>query len=195
MKKLLLILMLVLGASSMGAQSFTDAKYLAGAVPEENGFVVFKKSYNCTGIDKATIYTALEEYSKSLLKSDVHLAQCRLTQATQEDGVVAASMEETLTFKSTAWILDTARFFYQLVFEAHEGGFDVTLRRIHYIYEPMTDGSVPTALSAEDWITDREALNKRGQLTKVGGKKFRFATINRKDAIFDGAYTAVMGQK
>lgn len=189
------LLAFVFGAFGVKAQDYTDGKYLAGAVPEENGFVVFRQNYDCSGKTKAEIYSTLETYTKSLLTSKVHLVQCRITQATEEEGVVAASMEETLTFKSTAWILDTSRFFFQVVFVARDGGFEAVLRRIHYIYEPMEVRGVESALAAEDWITDREALNKRGQLRKVGGKKFRYATINRKDAIFQDAYAAVMATK
>lgn len=175
------------------AQNYSDPKYLSGAVPEENGFVVFRQHYDCPGKTKAEIYDALSEYTtKNLLNSKVRLPQCRITQATPEEGIIAASMEETLTFKSTNWILDTARFFFQVVFEAKDGGFDAMLRRIHYIYEPMEVHGVETGLTAEDWITDREALNKKGQLRKVGGKKFRRATIDRKDQLFGNAYKAVM---
>lgn len=188
-----LLLVALLLACSLGAtaQNYSDPKYLAGAVPEENGFVVFRQTFQCPGRSSSDIYNSLEAYTKALLKGPDHLQQCRITQATLDEGVVAASMEETLTFRSSAWILDTARFFYQIVFTAHDGSFDAMLRRIHYIYEPMEVSGVPTGLSAEDWITDREALNKKGQLRKVGGKKFRRATIDRKDAIFQGAFDAV----
>lgn len=197
MRHLILTLLLALSFASVSAQTpnYTDAKYLAGAVPVENGNVVFRQSFSCPGKMKEDIYPALEAYAKSLLTSDVHLQQCRITQATPDDGVVAASLEETLTFKSTAWILDTARIFFQVVFEAHDGGFDATLRRIHFIYGPMEVPGTPSALAAEDWITDREALNKRGQLTKIGGKKFRYATINRKDVLFQNAFDAVMSAR
>lgn len=196
MKRILNTLLLIIAAfsftASAVAQNYNDPKYLAGAVTEENGFVVFRQSFDCPGKSQEQIYQALEDYTLSLLKSKVHLVQCRITQHTPEEGIVAASMEETLTFKSTNWILDTARMFYQVALTAHEGGFDIMMRRIHYIYEPMEVNGVETGLSAEDWITDREALNKKGQLRKIGGKKFRRATIDRKDEIFDNAYKAVM---
>lgn len=190
-RTLIMMALLLTGSLVATAQNYSDPKYLAGAVPEEGGFVVFRQSFECPGRSRADIYDALEAYAKGLLKAPEHLQQCRITQATPDEGVVAASMEETLTFRSTNWILDTARFYYQVVFTAREGAFDAMLRRIHYIYEPMEVSGVQTGLSAEDWITDREALNKKGQLRKVGGKKFRRATIDRKDAIFQGAYQAV----
>lgn len=185
---------MALSSTIAAAQDYKNEKYLAGAVTEENGYVVFRQDYNCPGLKKDEIYQALEQYAKRLLKSKVHLEQCRISQATPDDGVVAASMEETLTFKSTNWILDTARFFYQVVFTARDGGFEAMMRRIHYIYEPMEVPGIETALAAEDWITDREALNRKGLLRKVGGKKFRRCTIDRKDEVFEGAYKAVINK-
>lgn len=174
------------------AQNYNDAKYLQGAVPEDNGTVVFQKHCTCDGKSQGQIYEALETYVKSLLKSPVALQHCRITKASPEEGIVAASMEETLTFKSTNWTLDTTRFFYQIIFTARDGEFDAMLRRIHYIYDPMKVEGIDSSMTAEDWITDAKALNKKGQLTRVGGKKFRLRTIDRKDELFDGAYEAVM---
>lgn len=192
-KSLLVFVVSFMAAICAMAQDYTNPKYLAGAVPEENGYVVFRQHYECPGKTQEEIYDALSDFTiNHLLKSKIRLPQCRVTQATREDGTIAASMEETLTFKSTNWILDTARIFFQVVFEAKDGGFDVMMRRIHYIYEPMEVHGVETGLTAEDWITDREALNKKGQLRKVGGKKFRRATIDRKDQLFDDAFKAVV---
>ncbi|MDO4211244.1 MAG: DUF4468 domain-containing protein [Bacteroidales bacterium] len=192
-KSLLIFVVSLFASNSVQAQDYSDPKYLAGAVPEEKGYVVFRQHFDCPGKTQKEIFDALNDYTvNNLLKSKIRLPQCRVTQATREEGTIAASMEETLTFKSTNWILDTARFFFQVVFEAKDGGFDAMLRRIHYIYEPMEVHGVETGLTAEDWITDREALNKKGQLRKVGGKKFRRATIDRKDQLFENAYKAVM---
>lgn len=191
-KILAMTLTLSANATCAIAQNYNDAKYQQGAVTEDNGIVVFQQHFNCEGKSQTQIYAALEAYTKSLLKSPVALQQCRLTQATPEEGVVAASMEETLTFKATNWTLDTARFFFQLVFTTSEGGFDAMLRRIRYIYGPMEVEGIDSSMAAEDWITDSKALNSKGQLNRVGGKKFRLRTIDRKDQIFAGAFEAVM---
>lgn len=195
MKILAMALTLSAATTSATAQNYNDAKYLQGAVPEDHGTVVFQQHFTCEGQSQTQIYAALEGYAKSLLDSPVALQQCRLTEASPAEGVVAASMEETLTFKATNWTLDTARFFFQLVFTAHDGGFDAMLRRIRYIYGPMEVEGIDSSLAAEDWITDAKALNSKGQLNRVGGKKFRLRTIDRKDQLFTGAYEAVMQNK
>lgn len=193
---IILVALLTFSASTTAmAQDYTNPKYLKGMVPEENGFVVFRQSYECPGRSQQEIFEALGDYTKGLVKSKISLQQSRITQLTPEDGTIAASMEETLTFKSTNWILDTARFFYQVVFTVREGGFDVMLRRIHYLYEVTDVPGIDTNYSAEDWITDRAALSRKGKLTRVSGKKFRRCTIDRKDAIFEGAYKAAQGNK
>lgn len=193
---IILVTLLAFSASTtVMAQDYTNPKYLKGAVPVENSFVVFRQSYECPGRSQEEIYEALSDYTKGLVAAKISLQQSRITQLTPEDGVIAASMEETLTFKSTNWILDTARFFYQVVFTTREGGFDAMIRRIHYLYEATDVPGIDTNYSAEDWITDRAALSRSGKLTRVSGKKFRRCTIDRKDAIFEGAFQAAQGKK
>lgn len=193
---IILVTLLAFSASTtVMAQDYTNPKYLKGAVPVENGFVVFRQSYECPGRSQEEIYEALSDYTKGLVAAKISLQQSRITQLTPEDGVIAASMEETLTFKSTNWILDTARFFYQVVFTTRKGGFDAMIRRIHYLYEATDVPGIDTNYSAEDWITDRAALSRSGKLTRVSGKKFRRCTIDRKDAIFEGAFQAAQGKK
>lgn len=190
----ILVVGLTLSASNVCAmaQNFNDAKYLRGAVPEEQGLVVFQQHFNCEGKSQTQIYTVLADYSKSLLKSPVALQHCRLTKDSPAEGIIAASMEETLTFKSTNWTLDTARFFYHLVFTAQDGGFDAVLRRIRYIYGPMEVEGIDSSITAENWITDANALNRKGHLNRISGKRFRVRTIDRKNHIFVSAYEAVM---
>lgn len=199
MRKLLNILLLTLltlsASTSALAQDYTNPKYLKGAVPTENGFVVFRQTFECPGRSQEQIFEALSEYTQSLVDAKISLQQSRITQQTPEDGIIAASMEETLTFKSTNWVLDTARFFYQVVFTVRDGAFDAMIRRIHYLYEATDVPGIDTTYSAEDWITDRAALSRSGKLTRVSGKKFRRCTIDRKDAIFEGALQAAQGRK
>lgn len=177
------------------AQDYENPKYLKGAVPTENGVVIFSETQSVEGKSRQQIYTALEAYTKSLLKSEVSGTQCRITELTPEQGIIAASIEEELTFKRNAWVHDYSRFFYQLVFEVKDGAYTATLRRIRYLYSKMDMTGVDNTMTAEDWITDKEALNKKGKLNKIGGRKFRFATINRKDEIFANALKAAQAAK
>jgi len=74
------------------------------------------------------------------------------------------------------------------VFEVSDGQFKVMLLRIRYIYEPMATPGQDNVMLAEEWITDKEALKKDGaQLRRGTSKKFRIATIDRKNQLFRGA--------
>ena len=53
---------------------------------------------------------------------------------------------------------------------------------IRYLYE---EERAPQRLSAEEWITDKEAVNKKNtKLLPLSGK-FRRKTIDRKDYLFN----------
>ena len=103
---------------------------------------------------------------------------------------LAVRMDEYLVFKRTAWVLHRTRFLYDLVFTVRDGGYSVVMQRIRYLYlEQEYEGAEPERRTAEDWITDVEALSPKGKLLKKT-RKFRVFTIDRKDAVFAEAYAA-----
>ncbi len=168
------------------------SKYLAGAVPLKDGLVEFSKTYKVEGKSKSELFALLHEYTqKEIVEGENHLEQARITELDEENGVIAASVEEWLYFKKKAWSTDLTRFFYQLVYQIEDGKFTITMRRIHYIYEMGASPQAVEQFRAEEWITDEEALNKsKTKLTKISGK-FRRYTIDRKDEIFRGAARTV----
>lgn len=194
MKKILLAIMLLIPSLAMTAQNNTsnDARYLAGAVPVVNGYVQFSKTYEVPGKSMSEIFEALKNYTQeSVVDGPNHLPQARITEATPETGVIAASMDEYLYFKRTKWQIHRVHFFYQLVFQVKDGGYTVTMRNLHYKYDPEANPENQNVdYRAENWITDQEALTKDGtKLARVSGK-FRKNTIDRKDEIFHGAAKA-----
>ena len=170
------------------AQILTTDNYLKGAVTEKNGVVVFEETFIVPGKSKVDIFDSLKNYTQSIVTGENHLPQSRITELSPNKDIIAASVEETLWFKRTALVSDFARFFYQLVFEVSDGQFKVMLLRIRYIYEPMATPGQDNVMLAEEWITDKEALKKDGaQLRRGTSKKFRIATIDRKNQLFRGA--------
>lgn len=166
----------------------TTENYLNGAVTEKNGVVVFEETFVVPGKSKSELFEALKNYTQSIVNGENHLPQSRFMELSSQEGNIAASIEETLWFKRTALVSDFARFFYHLVFEVSEGQFKVTQLRLRYIYEPMATPRQDNVMLAEEWITDKEALKKNGtQLRRGTSKKFRIATINRKNELFRGA--------
>ena len=194
-KSLFLLCVLFLGVTHNNwaqttdkAQILTTDNYLKGAVTEKNGVVVFEETFIVPGKSKADIFDSLKNNTQSIVTGENHLPQSRITELSPNKDIIAASVEETLWFKRTALVSDFARFFYQLVFEVSDGQFKVMLLRIRYIYEPMATPGQDNVMLAEEWITDKEALKKDGaQLRRGTSKKFRIATIDRKNQLFRGA--------
>ena len=194
-KSLFLLCVLFLGVTHNNwaqttdkAQILTTDNYLKGAVTEKNGVVVFEETFIVPGKSKVDIFDSLKNYTQSIVTGENHLPQSRITELSPNKDIIAASVEETLWFKRTALVSDFARFFYQLVFEVSDGQFKVTLLRLRYIYEPMATPGQDNVILAEEWITDKEALKKDGtQLRRGTSKKFRIATIDRKNQLFRGA--------
>ena len=192
-KSLLLLLLALLPILAVGQRaknnSNVDKKYLAGAVPVVNGFVQFEKTFYVKDKKRAEIMDSLRSYvQRELVDGEDQLPQSRITEFTPDSGIIAASVEEYMYFKRTAWQIHRVRFFYQLVMKVDDGQFTITMRRIHYKYDPeVTAGDFDDDRRAENWITDEEALTKNGtKLARVSGK-FRRGTIDRQYEIFRSA--------
>ena len=195
MKKIALLLMMLLPLGMTAQKQQDMSKYLAGAVPEQNGIVVFEKSYDVPNKTKAEIHESLKAYlTEAILKGENVLPQTRIQEDLPEAGTLAIAAEEYLYFKRKPLSTDGTRFYYQLVTQAEDGKFTIMMRRIRYVYDltdtPSTQANPDVCFTAEKWITDAEALNKaQTKLLKIPGK-FRRFTIDRKDEIFNGAAKA-----
>ena len=188
MKKLLIALMM-LPMTAAFAQDNTwerieanpDANYLAGAVPEVDGKVVFSTTIKAPGKSAAQIYDILHADILKMMKESNQLEQTRLTVEDADAHRLVGNFQEWLVFKNKPLNLDRTRLLYNLVVDCKDGVADVQMLRIVYIYDEERDA---TTYRAEEWITDRYGLNKKQtKLARVSGK-FRRKTIDRKDYIF-----------
>lgn len=189
MKKLILLMMLLLPVWCVAQnERGVDKRYLAGAVPLVNGYVQFDRTFMVNNGTKAAIMDSLRNYvQRELVDGEEQLPQARLTEVSQDSGIIAASIEEYMYFKRTNWQIHRVRFYYQLVLTVKDGGFTASMRRLHYRYDPeVTAGEFDEDRRAENWITDDAALSKDGRkLQRISGK-FRRFTIDRKNEIFKG---------
>ena len=191
LKRILLALALCLPLLAV-AQDWNAPKYLKGACPlNEQGALIFHADYDVPGKSRAEIYQALKQYVEtSVLKGENALKQCHIVEADEADGLLAARMEEYLYFKKNNWVTHRTRFFYELVYDIHDGGFSVEMRRMIYLYEEQeTPNGEPQRYTAEEWISDKEALKKNGSLVRKT-RKFRVFTIDRRDELFAGSAQA-----
>ena len=158
-----------------------DPKYLKGAVPEVDGHVVFSKHIEVPGKSAAQIYDIMLQYMERLTKTSNQIDSKIATADAQKHEIIGA-YQEWLVFKKTALTLDRTRLFYVLHTQCSDGAADIKLMRIRYLYEEERS---PQRLSAEEWITDKEAVNKKNtKLLPLSGK-FRRKTIDRKDFLFN----------
>ncbi len=159
-----------------------NAKYLRGAVPEVNGKVEFSCKIEAPGKSASEIYNILHEYMDKMTKEKNQLENSKIITEDTQNHIVAAYFEEWLVFKSNAINLDRTRFYFALQAECKDGCANITLGHIRYLYD---ENRTPQRFLAEDWITDKEAVNKKNTRLYPGSGKFRRKTIDRKDYIFN----------
>lgn len=185
----LLLLATALMPLAAGAQDWNNPKYLKGAVTQnEQGIVAFTRTYECPGKSRAELFGLLRDYLRNdLFKGENALNQCRLVENDSVEGLLAARMDEYLYFSRKAFVTHRTRFTYELIFQVADNSFSVEMRNLRYLYEEQeTPNAQPLDIRAEKWITDAEALSKKGTLLRKP-RKFRVFTIERKDEIFSNA--------
>lgn len=161
----------------------TNPKYLAGAVPEVDGKVVFETTIKAPGKSKKEIYNILLDEFTKMTKEENQFEQSRIVLSDDEHfEKVIASYQEWLVFKNKPLELDRTRLFFNLMADIKDGEATVKMTRIYYLYDEERQ---PTTFQAEDWITDRYGLTKKKNKTSRVSGKFRRKTIDRKDYIFN----------
>lgn len=161
-----------------------DAKYLVkDAVPEIDGKVCWQTVINAPGKSAQQIYDILlAQLNKMTNEENQLLERSKVAIQDQASHQLGATFHEWLVFKNTALSLDRTVLNYQIIVNCSDGKADVQMTRISYDYELERD---PTHYTAEEWITDKYAVNKKHtKLTKLSAK-FRRKTIDRKDYIFN----------
>lgn len=193
MKKLLFILLacLPLLGTAKDKNENSDPKYLAGAITLEEGKVTFTHEIKAPSLSKEQLFQQMLDWANNRFKPDGKL-QSRVVYTNEEEGDIAASAEEYIVFSSSALSLDRTRIYYQYLIHVTDGLCQMTMTRIRYWYDENRDGG--QKYTAEEWITDDMALNKKKtKLAPICGK-FRRETIDLKDQLFQSA-TDVLGQK
>lgn len=163
------------------AKTKVDPKYLKGAVPEVNGQVVFSKHIEAPGKTASQIYDIMLQYMERLTKTSNQI-DSKISSSDAQNHEIVGIYQEWLVFKNTALSLDRTRFFYALRAQCSDGAVDVKMLRIRYLYE---EERTPQRMTAEEWITDKESVNKKNTKLLPMSGKFRRKTIDRKDYLFN----------
>ena len=81
---------------------------------------------------------------------------------------------------------DESRITYNFSVVVNNEGITLKMTDIKYRYEEGREGG-GKAFSAEEWITDDEAFNRKKTKFLKSTGKFRIKTIDLKDALFEKA--------
>ena len=167
-----------------------DPKYLLGAVPEVDGIVTFQKNFTVTEKNEQQIYDIMQAYIKnSLIGGAIQAPKSDYTRVISEErssGTVVARIEEYMTFSHVFLNLDRTRFRYLLSATVKGQKVSLVLTQISYYYNEDMEGKNGETYKAEEWITDKVAVNKKGTKLYPRSGKFRRMTVDRVEAIFDG---------
>ena len=195
MKNLLLLILALLPffavAKDNKKNDNSNPKYLEGAITLKDNKIIFEDEINVQSMSKDELYETLLKWAEKRFVPDNKL-NSRVVYTNKENGEIVASAEEYMVFSSTALSLDRTRIYYHFYIQVKDGGCNVTMSRIRYWYDENRDGG--ERYTAEEWITDEMALNKKKtKLAPICGK-FRRETIDLKDALFSSV-REWLGQK
>lgn len=166
--------------------------YMAGAVPEVDGKVVFSQNMAFAGKSKEQVFANLAQWASLRYMPDTehgvwndkdyykNLKNAKVVVADESAGMIACQADEEQVFSNKTLAKDFCRMNYELELKIEDSQVVATIKTISYVYR-LTE--IPERIVAEDWITDKEAINKKGNLLRMSGK-FRVKTIDLKDQLF-----------
>ena len=177
--------MLLLPLASFAKEKVDDSKYLKGAVPEVNGVVTFHKAFAVPGKSKMDIYKVVKNYLAQKVENSIPspVNYARMNQDTPD--TLAAQICEWQVYTKKFLNLDRSRFRYTLNVFIDNGKVSIDMTRLAYYYQEDQEGNNGVNYRAEEWITDKMALNKAGNKLLPKSNKFRRKTVDRAEEIFN----------
>lgn len=169
-----------------------DAKYLvADAVPVIDGKVCWTTTIEAPGKSASQIYDILLKQLEKMVREPNQIENSVVAVKDSARHELGAVFHEWLVFKNVSFSLDMTQFNFQLLVSCENEKANVKLTRITYDYDLSRK---PVHYAAEDWITDKYAVNKKHTKLYPGSAKFRRKTIDRKDYIFN-KFTTLLNEK
>lgn len=172
-----------------------DPKYGKGAVPvDENGMVCFSQSFDIpAGMTEDQCYELLLNWAKGRFALPYANAGRILNEDAQAHRFIF-HVDQMIHFKSTPLSADESKISYNYSVSVKDGKYTMKMTDIKYRYEEGREGG-GKIFPAEDWITDKEAYNRKGTKFLKSTGKFRIKTIDLKDILFQKAFEAVSDNK
>lgn len=191
MKKLAQLLLLICCfLPSINAQekekkyNHDDSYYLAGAVPIEDGKVVFNKEFSIPGMNQQEIYNRIQDWMNQHFKNNQN--NSRVVFTNPEKGQIVGIGEEWIVFQSSALSLDRTLIKYQLTATCQPEKCVLDIEKIRFEYREGEE-----KYTAEEWIADKYALNKAKTKLVRGLAKWRKKTVDFADELGEEAAAAL----
>ena len=160
-----------------------DAKYLLpDAVPVVDGKVCWTTTISAPGKSAQQIFDILLAQLQKMVKEPNQIAGSAIVVNDTQKHDLGAVFHEWLVFRNSALSLDRTKFNFVVDVKCFDGKAEVSMNRISYDYEV---GREKNHYTAEKWITDEYAVNKKHTKLYPISAKFRRKTIDRKDFIFN----------
>ena len=161
-----------------------DSRYLEGAVPEVDGRVVFTKEFSIPGMSQDEIFERVHNWMDARLKKNEN--NSRVVFSDKEKGQIVGTGDEWIVFSSSASSLDRTKITYQLIAVCQPEKCTFRVEKIHFSYREGKE-----KYDAEEWITDKYALNKTKTKLVRGLAKWRRNTVDFVDDLGTGVAEAL----
>ncbi len=168
---LLIFLSLFCVVNNVSAQYKSLSGYLEGAVPEEDGKVVFRESFSIPGIHRDSLMKLTDEWINGRNNPEEGRLS-RVVFVDDEKGAIVGNCSEKLVFKASFLVLDQADIQYYVHAVCNTGSVDLAIMMIRYEYQN------DQRFTAEELITDKVSLDKDKKKLKSYSKKWRIKTID-----------------
>ena len=188
MKRIIpLVMLLAITVSTAQAQLFkkrdTSVKkeYSIGSVTTINNKVTFEETIPAEGLTaKEVEEVAKQWFAERFVKPTIIGFKAY---DAEKPNTLVAKAEEYIVFRNTFFVLNRSRIAYFLTITCNDGNCVFSMSRISYWWdEEASDGGLK--MTAEECITDSNAIKKNGKLKRFNGK-FRTKTIDLKDTLIE----------
>lgn len=194
MKKILMLAFIALPLC-LCAKKNVDSKYLQGAVPMVDGRISFQKTLSIGNKSQDEAFRIMHNLvCDTLMSTAIESERSRVIMDNQNEKQIVAKVEEYMTFKRKPFNLDRTRFRYQISAQLAGNEIKLEITQISYYYNEDMEGNNGIDYRGEEWITDEEAVNKKGTALYPRSGKFRIKTIDRVNNIFNKAETMLKVQ-
>ena len=168
-------------------ETLSNPQYAAqGAVPEVDGKIVFKTSIAAAGKSKEDIYAKVAQWATLRYEANStkgvytdadfykNLEYANVKVVDKQGGKIQCQGAEELIFSLKPLAKNFTQAFYLLDLTVADGRVDFNMHNLAFNVD-KGEGEFER-VTAEEWISDKECLNKKGELRRIPGK-FRIKTI------------------